>query len=198
MIITDKMIRELQRRVEVSYEDAERYLRRAGGNIDMAEAHIRRKKNSFFHRLFKGIENLINITFIYRLKVYRKEDVFIDMPVFLFFVLLFIIGMDKTITTGVIFIIIALVAECQLKLHKIEKDEKFSFYRTVKKENTKTLDVSFIEEDETIHKESDMNKKNKIKSQKNHVPAEEKQIEKSGKNRMDEEIEEYYEVTIDK
>ncbi len=54
MIITDKMIRELQRRVDVSYEDAERYVRRAGGNIDMAEAYARKSK-FFSHRFFEEL-----------------------------------------------------------------------------------------------------------------------------------------------
>jgi hypothetical protein len=190
MIITDKIIRELQRRVDVSYEDAERYVRRAGGNIDMAEAYARRKQNSLFHRAFRGIENLLNITFVYRLKVYRKDDVLMDMPIFLFFVLLLIVGIDRTITVGVIFVIIALVAECQLKLHKLENQEEFRFYRTVKKENNPTseADIDVLEEEIIITDDSSSHET---------VDSVEQQV-KSTRNSIEDDSEDYYEVTIDK
>ncbi|WZL80055.1 hypothetical protein QBE53_09575 [Vallitaleaceae bacterium 9-2] len=195
MIITDKMIRELQRRVDVSYEDAERYVRRAGGNIDMAEAYARKKQNSFSHRFFRGIENLISTTFVYRLKVYRSDDVFMDMPIFLFFILLFIIGVDKTITIGVIFIIIALVAECQLKLHKVETQEAFRFYRTVNKEkknkeHNKAKDTQAKDFDTT----------QPIQLEDGQLDAtQEKSTDKEVKNQQpNDEGEDYYEVTIDK
>jgi Tfp pilus assembly PilM family ATPase len=81
MIITEKMIRELQRRVNVSYEEAERLLRKAGGNIDIAQALAEKHLNSLLGRLTKECERLINATLIYRLKVYKEKDVFLNMPI---------------------------------------------------------------------------------------------------------------------
>lgn len=138
MIITEKMIKELQRRVDISYEEAERYLRRAGGNLDIAEAYAYRKANSFFGRIFSNLEKLINATLVYRLRLYKNNDVFLNTPVFFFILLVFLIGVDKALFVGVVFVIIALVADCNIEIKKIERNEPFSFYRTVDKSSQKS------------------------------------------------------------
>ncbi len=127
MIITEKMIRELQRRVDVSYEEAERFLKRAGGNIDIAESYAMRKENSIWSRLFSELENIIDATLVYRLKIYKDEDVYTNIPVIVLVVLLALIGVDKSLFVGVVFVVWALLADCNLKLDKVERDTSFTF-----------------------------------------------------------------------
>lgn len=215
MIITEKMIKELQRRIDVSYEEAERYLRRAGGNLDIAEAYAYRRANSFIGRIFREFEKLINATLIYRIRLYKKEDLFINLPVFYFIVFALIIGMDKSLFVGVVFIIFSLVADCNIEIVKVERDEPFSFYKTVDKSKTKsekrsgtTYDQgyeSYIEQDDQMTTpETDQNRSNTVTTQqvegmKQQHPegiTEAVNIAEPDNGTTDEN--EYYEVTIDK
>jgi len=181
MIITEKMIRELQRRVDISYEDAERSLRRAGGNIDMAETYTKKKANSFVNRLFREFEKIINATLIYRMRVFKNEDQFMNVPILTFLIVLLIIGVNKTLLLGVVFIILALLADCNLQIDKVKDQDEFRFYKTVNKEE--------------LHKEdqSEYQPKNENNNNDN---IDEETKEDSINNDKDED--DYFEVTIDK
>lgn len=168
MIITDKMIRELQRRVDVSYEEAERYLRRTGGNIDMAESYARRKSSSLFNRVFREFEKMIDAMLIYRINIYKDEDHIMNMPILMFVILYFLIGVDKAIFITVVFIVIALLTDCNMKIHKVHRQEEFRFYKTVnriedpspevKKENTDlTIPAAESNSEATQKQEEDYN-----------------------------------------
>lgn len=133
MIITDKMIKELQRRIDVSYEEAERYLKRAGGNIDLAESYANKRRHTLFHRVITGLEKLVNASLIYHFKVMRKNAVLMDIPIFTIVILFFVIGDQDFLRLGVVFIIGALISECQMELHRKERKEPYQLYRTVKK-----------------------------------------------------------------
>jgi len=133
MIITEKMIKELQRRVDVSYEEAERYLRRAGGNIEIAQAYCNKRNSSVFSRLFHEIEKLINATLIYRIKLYKGKDQFINLPVFYFILFVLIVGINKSLFVGVVFIILSLISDCNIEMAKVDRRDPFSFYGTVDK-----------------------------------------------------------------
>ncbi len=137
MDITEKMIRELQSRVDVSYEEAERFLRRADGDVDKAEKHARKKANSFWNRLFNEIENIINATLVYRIRVYKDEDQFLNIPIIGFLIVLVLIGVDKTLLLGVVFVILALMTDCSLQIKKVDREREFSFYRTVEKNGSR-------------------------------------------------------------
>jgi hypothetical protein len=135
MIITEKMIRELQRRVDISYEEAEKFLRRAGGNIDIAESYVIKKANSLGNRLFREFERIINATLVYRIRVYKGEDQLLNVPILIFLIIIFLIGVDKSLLLSVVFVILALIADCNLQIIKIEGKHDFRFYNTVKKDD---------------------------------------------------------------
>jgi len=177
MIITEKMIRELQRRVDISYEDAEKSLRRAGGNIDMAETHAKKKANSFGNRLFREFEKIINATLIYRIRIYKNDDQFINLPILVVLLMLLIIGVNKMLLLGVVFIILALLADYNLQINKVKDQEEFRFYKTVNKD--------------------EMNKKNKSEDIKHETQTtQESKYSEVAKDKNDND--DYYEVTIDK
>ncbi len=83
-----------------------------------------------------------------------------------------------------------MVAECQLKLHKLENQEEFRFYRTVKKKinPTSEADIDVLEEEIIITDDSSSHET---------VDSVEEQV-KSTRNSIEDDSEDYYEVTIDK
>jgi len=179
MIITEKMIRELQRRVDISYEDAEKSLRRAGGNIEMAEMHAKKKTNSFWNRLFREFEKIINATLIYRIRVYKNDDQFINLPILVILLMVLIIGVNKMLLLGVVFIILALLADYNLQINKVKDQEEFRFYKTVNKD--------------------EMNKKNESEDIKYETQTtQESKHSEVEKDKSENNDDDYYEVTIDK
>lgn len=197
MIITEKMIRELQRRVDISYEDAERFLRRAGGNIDSAEAFARKRANSLGNRLFREFEKIINASLIYRIKIYKNDDQFINVPILSIIIILIIIGVNKTLLLGVVFVIFALIADCNLQITKIDNQEEFRFYKTVNKDEVRREQEAKADGTETELESI------QLKEQMNQKPINEVIAREKGKAEDKEEFidpneDDYYEVTIDK
>lgn len=193
MIITEKMIRELQRRVDISYEDAEKSLRRAGGNIEIAEEHALKKANSFGTRLFREFEKIINATLIYRIKVDKKDDVFLNVPIIGVLLMMLVIGVNKTLLLGVVFIILALLAECNLQIHKVSDQDEFRFYKTVNKEelHSKNKDISEVD-DQTEVTEQEVAQSEQVTGVKADINSPNKESQSNN------EEDDYYEVTIDK
>ena len=200
MIITDKMIKELQRRIDVSYEEAERYLKRAGGNIDLAESYAKKRRGTFLNRLLIEVEKLLNASLIYHFRVTRKKHTLMDIPIFTIFILFFIIGDQSFFRLSVVFIVGALISECHMELHRRENEEPYQLYRTVKKtkDEPKTQEVVYydLEEDDTSVEEAveeELKTSPENEKQSSQTPCDEP-IEES----QDLEEEEFYEVTIDK
>lgn len=217
MIITEKMIRELQRRVDISYEDAEKFLRRAGGNIDIAEAYAKKRSNSFGNRLFREFEKIINATLIYRVRVYKGDDQFVNIPILGFLIVLFLIGVNKTLLLGVVFIILALLADCNLQINKMENQDEFRFYKTVNKEdvsdqneNKQTMKETDNKDNDNLNLQNELNIKVKstvnLNQEANNQEANNQEANnqegnyqnKKQKDLKNEEDDDYYEVTIDK
>lgn len=197
MIITEKMIRELQRRVDISYEDAEKSLRRAGGNIEIAEEHALKKANSFGTRFFRELEKIINATLIYRIKVDKHDDVFLNVPIIGVLLMMLVIGVNKTLLLGVVFIILALLAECNLQIHKVKDQDEFRFYKTVNKEELNNINKSPNEVEEQIdikEREAETYQAESEKTAEDEVDRNNSNKESQSNNEEDD----YYEVTIDK
>lgn len=211
MIITEKMIKELQRRVDVSYEEAERYLRRAGGNIDIAEAYAYKRLNSAVGRIFRELEKLINATLIYRIKLYKEKDLFLNLPVFYFILFVFIVGVNKSLFVGVVFIILSLISDCNIEITKVERKDPFSFYKTVDKNKVNkqnqtdgnptgiddevmpTNKVESVELQETTQDAMELGS-----SMNQEVSPSLKKVDTSISSEEQNEDDGYYEVTIDK
>ncbi len=167
MIITEKMIRELQRRVDVSYEEAEKFLKRAGGNIDIAESYAIRKENSIGARFFNELENIIDATLVYRLRIYKGEDVFTNIPVIVLVVLMVLIGVDKSLLIGVVFVVWALLADCNLKLDKVARETNFTFNRGSEKRSRQRAAQVAVRTERAQRKAKKQNYKKVRKNRKN-------------------------------
>ncbi len=219
MVITEEMIRELQNEVDISYEEAEKFLRQAKGNIEIAKRHAKKKQNSFWNRLFKEFEKIVNATLVYRLRIYKKDDDFVNVPIIIFIVILVIGELEKTLFLGVIFVIWALLADCNLQLNKVDRKEDFKFYRTVSKSKTNKPNINkptnnynkpvleeIIETQETQELENQELKLQELESQElEPQKLEPVDIEIMGDTPHsgeyhddDDDDDDYYEVTIDK
>lgn len=121
MIISEELIRELQRRVDVSYEEAERYLKKAKGDINLAVYRIKRKDTSLWSKIKKHLSDLLKYRFI----MTRREKLLIDLPIWIVFVLIFIAkgnGYFRLFWLFIVFVI-ALIAECEVKVIKVDNEE---------------------------------------------------------------------------
>jgi len=190
MIITEKMIKELQRRVDVSYEEAERYLRRAGGNIEIAQAYCNKRNSSVFSRLFHEIEKLINATLTYRIKLYKGKDQFINLPVFYFILFILIVGVNKSLFVGVVFIILSLISDCNIEMAKVDRRDPFSFHGTVDKMGRNGSPSDLVKTEESLEP-MDVNNDDTRQEQKDI-------IETKLNDNLHNDEDGYFEVTIDK
>ena len=120
MIITEEMIRKVQERVDVSYEDAERYLRRAKGNIDKAVYMAKTNKNSSWDSFKEDVRNLLNNIFQYKLLILRNKKTIINLPIVLILFFFLILGGSVGHRLFIFFLglLIALVAECEIRIDK--------------------------------------------------------------------------------
>lgn len=118
MIITKELIIELQKRVEATYEEAEKCLRRTGGNIDQAAYLLHRRKHSSFNRLSEEFEKLIRMTIEYHFILIRKTEIMLNLPIFVIIIFLLMINPKNWLIFGAVFIAIALLTECELRIQK--------------------------------------------------------------------------------
>lgn len=142
MFINEQLIRELQKRVDLSYEEAERYLRRSDGDIDVAEDLFKQRENSLGKRFIRELEKIIDVTIVYRIELYKEDEVFINLPVLVFIVMVVIVGVNAFLFLGVVFVIVSLLLDCRLHFHKVEREEVFTFQKTVYKDDIKRKGTS--------------------------------------------------------
>ncbi|MDA3847690.1 MAG: hypothetical protein PF505_14320 [Vallitaleaceae bacterium] len=118
MKITEEMIRALQQKIDISYEDAERYLQKAKGDVDIAVLLYKEKQNSFSGKINSGLGGFLK----YRIVITREGRLLVDLPIALL-LLLFLINsnVERFFIIGVLFVI-ALIAECEFKIEKRENE----------------------------------------------------------------------------
>lgn len=114
MKVTEEMIRALQAKIDITYEEAERYLYRSKGDVDYAAYMYKEKQNSFSEKFRRGFKNLLK----YRIILSNKERILVDVPILSLLLLLIIDEMSQRIVIVAIIVIAALVSECEFKIQK--------------------------------------------------------------------------------
>lgn len=118
MKISEELVRELQKRIDVSYEEAEATLKRTKGDVNMAIFLIMKRRNSGWERLKASFTDAFMKLLQYRLILTRKKKVLIDLPLLLIALIVLIDGTyDRFFPLFIIFIT-ALVCECEVKIQK--------------------------------------------------------------------------------
>lgn len=113
-MISQELVRELQKKIDISYEEAEHYLKKSKGNIDMALFLIHKKRHSRWERMKSSVAELMK----YKIIITRKEQILINIPVLIFAFLIFIYSVGRNLFPLIVLFIIALVLECEVRIYK--------------------------------------------------------------------------------
>lgn len=132
MKITEEMIRALQAKVDISYEEAERYLQKAKGDVDVAYLLYKEKQNSFSERASSGISGFLQ----YRFRIVRKGRTLIDLPIAIILLVMLLDGIWNRAYVLIFLFIIALVVECEFKIDKEPIDEEDWYIGPKKQKHT--------------------------------------------------------------
>lgn len=124
MKVTSDMVKDLQRRVDVTYEEAERMLLKTSGNIDRAEHLLNRRKASRSSRFFDEVNRLYRELLTYYFKITRKEAVLVNVPLLVVVGLFLVLTMDSKIWVGVITIGLILLSESDVAIYRVEVDDE--------------------------------------------------------------------------
>lgn len=135
MHISEELVRELQKRIDVSYEEAEYYLKRTKGDINMAVFLIMKKRNSSWERFKASLWDAMKYRFI----LTRKGEIIINLPLALLALFLLLYGIERHIFPLIVIFVIILVTECEVRIEKQawsdEPKTKKNFYHYKKPTN---------------------------------------------------------------
>ncbi|QUI22830.1 hypothetical protein HZI73_11250 [Vallitalea pronyensis] len=153
MVIKDSDIEIILQRVNVSYAEAEKALIKSKGDINRAIRYLEKKENSFFKKVITNINKLILNLVYYQLVLTRKGETLINLPIILI-VFFFIVFEDLKYVEMIILLLIIILTDCKVSIHKKDKaenpiKEEVIKPKTKSKQNddiTTTLEV--IEEDD--------------------------------------------------
>lgn len=136
MRIAEEKIRELQRKIPVTYEEAEKALQKYKGNIDDAYWYLKNREGRSRRGMGGAIERLINAVFAYRILIYRdieEKETFLNLPILVFVLVYFFIGQDLFLVLMVLTILLVVVANCKVRIEDTGSHRGFSFSRTIHK-----------------------------------------------------------------
>ena len=100
----DELIRDLQEREELSFEEAQYYLKKAGGDLDRAIYLVYKRKNSWCYKFGRVLKDRITAFWQYRIVICRADRMFINIPFYIFFFLILTVSM-----TGITFLLLLLI-----------------------------------------------------------------------------------------
>lgn len=89
----DELIRDLQEREELSFEEARYYLKKAGGDLDRAIYLVYKRKNSWIYKLGRVLKDKLTSLWQYRLVICRANRMFINIPFYIFLLLILTVSM---------------------------------------------------------------------------------------------------------
>ena len=177
MKVTSQMVKELQKRIDVTYEEAERILLRTNGNVDRAEEILRKQQNSGLSRLMDEVGRIYKELLTYYLKVTRNDKTILDIPLVVIIGLYLIMTVDSKIWVGIVSIGIILISESTLNIYRVTKEEERIVRTDVKSKDTANTD---IEEPLSVDEPS------------------EPEVEKVQTTNKEDDDDDYYEITIEK
>lgn len=123
MNISEELVRELQKRVDVSYEEAEYTLRKTRGDVNLAAYIIMRRKNSGWKRFKSSFHDIFSQLIRYRLILTRKGKVLVDLPLILLVILVLIDGVYRHLFPLFVIFLTTLIFECEVRIEKTADEE---------------------------------------------------------------------------
>lgn len=135
-------IRILQEREEVSFEEAQFYLKKANGDIDRAIYLIHRRRNSLFFRGKEAIKEIFSSFWRYRIQVFREGRTLLNIPLFVFLLLVLLVE-----STGFVFTIFSLILITAI----IVSGSELSIVKSEPKNGITRNRQPFQERDQTVY-----------------------------------------------
>lgn len=152
MHISEELVRELQKRIDISYEEAEYYLKRTKGDINMAVFLIMKKRNSSWERFKASLWELMKYRFI----LTRKGEIIVNLPLLLLALFILLYGIERHIFPLIVIFIVILVTECEVRIEKLEWEESSN-----KKRNHHSGKKSTVYESNKFYDDENQPKKHK-------------------------------------
>ena len=181
MTIDDSSIKAVQEQVDVTYEEAERTLRRTKGNIEEAVHLIRKRRENGFSRMMDDLTNLFWDALRYDLVIVRHEKVHMDLPLLILLGFFLLMPLDTKVWFLIIAMGLILMTECHVSIQK--KDEYDKAKTTPKKDQVKTEPIKEEDQETSVQRNP---------AQGSEEAALNQEIEK------DHDDDDYYEITIEK
>lgn len=123
MTITSEKIREIQSEIDVTYEEAERYLRRARGDVELAVHLLKIRKDSRFNHFYEETVRIFKEFMVYRLIIKKDEEVFINIPLLLVIVMFWVIDWGNTLFIFIVATGFVLMTNSEIALKRVEAKE---------------------------------------------------------------------------
>jgi len=122
MKITSEDIKAVQSRMDVTYEEAERYLLKANGDIELAIYLIGEKKGSNLSKFMTELNRIAKELMTYYVKIDRKKEILLNLPLIMIVLFLVFLEVETKIWVLVIGIGAILISESQVTIYKRSKD----------------------------------------------------------------------------
>jgi len=155
---TDEKIKEIWQRVDISYEEAEKFLFKANGDVDLAIRLIKEKKYSFFSRVKKEVRRLFKELLSYYIKIEKEERVYVDLPMIFFVIFLLFAEMEAKIWILAIGIGIIFITESKVSISKRKKIKKTLLVSKQKETSSQKTEVSSPVKEEDDYNEISIDK----------------------------------------
>lgn len=126
MHISEELVRELQKRIDVSYEEAEYFLKKTKGDVNMAVYLIMKKRDSSWEKFKTSLWELMKYRFI----MTRKGETIINLPLLLIVIFVLLYSIGKNIFPLIVIFAIVLLTECEVRIEKVENGNEHSCHRT--------------------------------------------------------------------
>ena len=201
MKISSEQVKELKKRIDISYEEGEAYLKKARGDIEYAVFLIKKKRKSTWGNTKSEVKNIFDDFLMYKMLVTRHNEVLINLPVLYVLFVIFIIS-SKSMVFLIIIIGIGVMTECELKI--VKKDKSYEDYNIIYKEPNKEYEETNSGElypqkiEDLDIKEQEKIKENIINKMNINIVDKKKIINKNKETlNVNQSEEGYYEITIE-
>ena len=124
MKVTDEQVRTLQKRIDITYEEAERFIRRADGDIDKAEHLVREHRDTFTYKATQEINRIYKEVLTYYIKITRKNKTVLDLPLLVIVGLFMVLASDSKVWVAIICIGLILLSESSVAIYRMEASDE--------------------------------------------------------------------------
>lgn len=121
--MTEEQLKEIRQQIDVSYEEAERYIDKSNGDVDLAVKLILERKKTFHSKMKREGKRLLKELLSYYLKIEKGNMVYINLPLLFFILFLLFAGIEAKIWVLIIGLGAVFMSESKVSIFKRKKKE---------------------------------------------------------------------------